>query len=369
MKLRRAAAAAAVTAVMAPAALLAASPAFATDGEPPAGTQETVQEDGTAGDTTEPGTGDSTEHDADDTGPDTTPDPADTGTAETEPTGTADEHEILGAISGPGGGEDSDDDTDEDEDEDSEEEDTDDDTGEGGEDGEDGEDTDDSGQLPDPDAECTDYTWDVEAIGTELIGLPSEVVAGRWTEFTYRITNGFDQPVEELYAFAEVYAWDNKNFDDIAIDLQWFVDGAWENIEDAWGYFGVTGVLAPGEYADARLRLKADADAPAGTGYALSTGVYVSPDGACQEGEFTTSYFDIVPAGTTPDDTPAPSTKEPVNKPAPQGEFAQLPVTGELAATGASSVLPLFTLAGAAAVALGAGTMVAVRRRSGTATA
>ncbi|MFD7509084.1 hypothetical protein ACFV5N_07010 [Streptomyces sp. NPDC059853] len=353
-----------MTAVMAPAALLAASPAFATEGERPAGAPETVQEDGTAGDTTEPDTADGTEHDADDTGPDTTtPDPDGTGTAETEPVGTTDEHEIVGGISGPGGGEDSDDDAGEDEDTD--EEDTDDDSGED----DSGEGDDDSGGLPDPDAECTDYAWDVEAIGTELIGLPSEVVAGQWTEFTYRITNGFDQPVEELYAFAEVYAWDNENFDDIAIDLQWFVDGAWENIEDAWGYFGVTDVLAPGEYADARLRLKAAADAPAGTGYALSTGVYVSPDGVCQEGELNTFYFDIVPAGTTPDDTPAPGTKEPVNKPAPQGEFEKLPVTGELAATGASSVLPLFTLAGAAAVALGAGTMVAVRRRSGATTA
>ena len=44
----------------------------------------------------------------------------------------------------------------------------------------------------------------------------------------------------------------------------------------------------------------------------------------------------------------------------------QLPVTGKLADTGSDSKLPMFALAGATAVALGAGAMFVVRRRKGS---
>ncbi|MGW7292468.1 hypothetical protein ACWGIB_08755 [Streptomyces xiamenensis] len=356
MKLRRAAAAAAVTAVMAPAALLAASPAFAADGDP-SGAPEVIQD----APTPEPQAGDDADESAQD----------DIGT---DGTGSAGE----GITDGGTGGEtvpdpeDDNSDNDEGEDEGDTGEGSDGGSGDGSDEGEDEEEDKESGGdndgepvLPDPDEQCAGWEFDVTAVNTELIGLPGQVVAGQWTEFTYRISNEFDQPVETLYAFAEVYAWDNDTFNDIAIDLQWFVDGAWESITDEYGYFGATDRLAPGEYAEAQLRLKVADDAPAGVGYALSTGIYVDADGLCQEGEFDVHYFDIVPAGTTPDDKPSTGTKEQGNKPAPQGEFEQLPVTGELAATGSSPALPMFALAGATAVGLGAGAMFLVRRRTG----
>ncbi|MCU4747258.1 hypothetical protein OCG20_12450 [Streptomyces sp. G-5] len=352
MKLRRAAAAAAVTAVMAPAALLAASPAFAADGDP-SETPEVVQD----APTPEPQDGD----DAEETPQD------DTGADET---GSAGEGITDGATGGETDPDPEDDNSDNDEGEDEGE--TGDGSDDGSEDGSDEDEDDESGGddggapvLPDPEDECVDWEFDAP-INAELIGLPSQVVAGQWTEFTYRISNEFDKPVETLYAYAEVFGWDNEDFNDIAIELQWFYDGAWENIEDQYGYFGETDVLAPGEYVEAQLRLKVADDAPAGSGYALSTGVYVSAEGGlCQEGEWNIYDFEIVPAGTTPDDKPSTGTKGRGNKPAPQGEFEQLPVTGELAATGSSSALPMFALAGATAVGLGAGAMFLVRRRTG----
>ncbi|GAA1920586.1 hypothetical protein GCM10009716_31550 [Streptomyces sodiiphilus] len=211
--------------------------------------------------------------------------------------------------------------------------------------------------------ECTDIVWN-EDIHTELIGLPSKVVAGQWTEFTFRVSNNSDKPMDAIDAFAEVAAWDGEEFEDVPVTLQWSFDGTWHTVNDEWGYFGTAGSLQPGEYAEATMRLKVDASAPAGFGLVITSGVYIDENGACELSDLNVYEFDVVPAGTDvkrPEDAKGEKSKG--NKPAPQGEFEQIEKTGTLAETGADSVLPMFALAGAAAVALGAGAVFLVRRR------
>ncbi|MBB1243813.1 LPXTG cell wall anchor domain-containing protein [Streptomyces durbertensis] len=321
MRIRRAVAAAAATAVIAPAALLAAPAAYA----------ETASPAPTAESTDAPGE-EREDKDADNT---TEPEPTATESApeseEPKPTPTETSPEPK-----PTESEDS---TDEDEDE-----------------------------L----AECTEVDEAAAAIDTEVRGLPSKVVAGSgWQNFTYRVTNNSKQSMKNVAAFAEAWAIDNKEFEEVSAVLthQWFDPNknAWSTIKDEAGYFGTTTELKPGEYAEAQMRIKVDAKAPAGIGFVMTFGVHVVGDGTCQESEINNYAFDILAAGAKPgkiDD--AKGEKKPVKKPAPQGGLEKLPVTGKLADTGSDSKLPMFALAGATAVALGAGAMFVVRRRKGS---
>ncbi|GAB2922653.1 LPXTG cell wall anchor domain-containing protein [Streptomyces mayteni] len=338
MKLRRALAATAATAVLAPAALLAtASAAQATEEEPtPGATQEEVVEETPVPEATEteaPETEAPAEETPDEPG-DLEPSTPETEAPETEaPETEAPEEETPG------------------------------------------EETPEVPEEPEEplpgEEECVDWALDAP-VATELIGLPSTVVAGEWSEFTYRITNTLDEPVDALHAFVAAEAVDtNASWEDswFTPELEWSVDGRWVPIEDEFGYFGSTDTLAPGEYAEARMRLRVPASAE-GFGWAMTSGVYVDADGVCQDSDWNVYEFDVVAPGSDvegPDD--AEGSEVVGNRPAPQGGLEQIPTNGRLAETGSDSRLPLFALAGATAVALGVGTMVTVRRRQNGAAA
>ncbi|MDT0305874.1 LPXTG cell wall anchor domain-containing protein [Streptomyces sp. DSM 44917] len=220
-----------------------------------------------------------------------------------------------------------------------------------------------------PEAEdCEEWAENPDVVA-ELIGLPATVVAGEWTEFTYRITNDSDAAVEALDAFVYAEATDSDWEDYVVPRLEWYIDGAWSEVTDEFGYFGTTD-LEPGAQEEARLRLQVPADAPEGFGYAVSAGSYVDDAGVCQDATWNVYEFEVVPAGADVEDPgEAPGTEGEGNRPGPQGGLEELPSTGDLAETGSSSDLPLFALAGGTAVALGAGTLVLIRRRKGAAPA
>ncbi|OKI09970.1 hypothetical protein A6A06_04960 [Streptomyces sp. CB02923] len=230
--------------------------------------------------------------------------------------------------------------------------------------------------------ECKDWSSE-RSVKAELRGLPGKLVAGSgWVGFTYRATNTSTGHILSVQAFAQVFALANKTSDDVSghLTLEWFDAAAdrWKPVagpEEGDGYFATIGDadgLRPGEYAEARMRLKADARTPASYGGAVSVGWYLNADLACGYSQAADYPFDILPAGSTvpghvPDARERPGTRP--NHPAPQGgakQQARLPVTGKLAETGSSSGLPTLALSGAAAVALGAGAVFAVRRRKGT---
>ncbi|MFD7664871.1 LAETG motif-containing sortase-dependent surface protein [Streptomyces sp. NPDC059788] len=237
--------------------------------------------------------------------------------------------------------------------------------------------------TPTDEPECADYSSE-RAVRTELRGLPSKIVAGSgWVDFTFRATNISTKHIKSVAAFALLSALKIPTTDDVSdhLTFQWFDvgSGTWQRVpgaEENDGFFvslGGRDGLRPGEYAEARLRLKADAKTPASWGGAFSLGWYANADHECGYSEAVDYDFDILPTGSAkphvPDSQGKPGKpgKHP-NRPAPHGgseQQVQLPVTGRLAETGASSVLPVVALSGAAAVALGAGAVFVVRRRKG----
>ncbi|WP_228979979.1 LPXTG cell wall anchor domain-containing protein [Streptomyces sp. DH12] len=219
---------------------------------------------------------------------------------------------------------------------------------------------------------CEDET-DNSDVHTELRGMPSKVVAGSgWKNFTYRVTNKSDRDFKQVEAYVMTEAVDGKEFEDISrfVTVEVDLGDGFESIDDIEGYFGQTQLKA-GEYADAPMRLKVDAKAPAGFGVAVTLGVNVTEKNVCEYGDVNIYDFDILAAGTKPgavDDAEGKPGK-PDNKPGPQGGLNEMPVTGTLAETGSSSMLPTIGIAGGVAIVAGAGVVFALKRRNSGATA
>ncbi|MFI9028639.1 LAETG motif-containing sortase-dependent surface protein [Streptomyces sp. NPDC053560] len=337
MKLRRALTAAAATAVIAPAALLAAPAAFATD-EP--GATPTAEAP------TEPGDGDTTTDPT--TEPTDTPAPTDSADPSVPPT---EEPSAPGPSADPSHP--TEDPSDDPTDEPSATPPT----------------TEKPTEEPTEDPTCNEES-DEAAITTTLRGLPSKVVAGSgWHGFTFRAANTSGKAMKSVDAYVMLSAIENEDFDDVShlLTVQWYDEGAgvWENV-DEYGYFASLADLAPGEYADAKLRLKVDAKTPGSYGFAFAVGAYHDENDVCGYSEGSEYEFDVLIAGSKPGTVP-PATGKPSDhkpaKPAPQGGLKELPVTGKLAETGSSSALPTIAAVAGVTMAVGAGAIFVVRRR------
>ncbi|MFJ8694604.1 hypothetical protein [Streptomyces roseolilacinus] len=234
-----------------------------------------------------------------------------------------------------------------------------------------------AGTSPSPSApaeQCEEF-GDNEGLRTELRGLPSKVVAGSgWQDFTFRVENKTGHEVEGVDAYLYAMA-DGEDSDDISrfITVQAYVGGEWVSVDEEDGYFGTSNALKEGEYSEAEMRLKVDSKAPAGFGVAFASGISFTKDGLCEFGEETLYEFEILAAGTKPGDVddaegkPGKGDNKPDTK--PQGELSELPVTGTLAETGSNSMLPVIGIAGGIAVVAGAGVVFALKRRQGGAVA
>lgn len=348
MKLRRALTAAAATAVIAPAALMAAPAAFATgadtessvSAEPTPGTPDPEQTDGTAAQPETPAAGDETAP-AEDT------EPGD-GTEPGQETGSGDEIEPT-APATPGG-----------------------DTkpSESPKPSTSAKPTAKPTGEPDDEPTCASQSEEM-AISTELRGLPSKIVAGSgWKNFTFRATNTSDKAMKSVDAYIALAGLSNDDFDDVSklLTVQWYDDDSrtWESITDEDGYFASVDGLEPGEYADAKLRLKVDAKTPGSYGFAFTIGAYHNQDDVCGFSDVAEYDFDILVAGSNPGSVPPAKSKpgkNKGNKPAPQGDLKEIPATGKLAETGSSSALPTIALVGGVAMVVGAGAIFVVRRR------
>ncbi|MFB7956971.1 MULTISPECIES: LAETG motif-containing sortase-dependent surface protein [unclassified Streptomyces] len=340
MKLRRAMAFAAATAVIAPAAVLAAPVAFA------------VTTDGT---TTAETTASPSPSDSDATETDGQPSP---GTSSSAPAGETGEE--TGEEPGEPGG-----------------------SGE-----EEGEDTDPApgdkpGATPSGSAsasasaspspsESEDPTEPAECatsdLDTSINGLPGKIARGSgWHKFKMNVYNSSKSAVRNVDYFAGAASDEEGNdlFRSKQVRLQALdpETGTWEELSEdgrAVGYVGQSDEIPAGYEVDIPLRINVRSSAPVGSGFTLGAGLYVG-DKDCQGVTDVAYKFKIVEAGgsgSTPQTggrAPVPSTKPADNR---TGR-----VTGSLAETGSSSALPVFATAGGAAVVLGAGAMFVVRRR------
>jgi LPXTG-motif cell wall-anchored protein len=321
MKLRRAMAAAAATAVIAPLALLAAPAAYATDdpttASPTASATETTTESASPSPT--PSATETTE----------TPSasPTETATASASPTPTATATTPTPSTSAPT-----------------------------------------ESEAPEPEPEpsvCEDSKVDVS-----ISGLPGKIAAGSgWHKFSLNVFNSSDSTLADLDFFAGASSDPDgaELFRSKQVQLQAWnpEDKIWEDLNEegyAVGYVGYTDELKPEYEVDVPLRVNVKSSAPVGAGFSLGATIYGDTEGECTGFGQVSYKFQIVAAGTDTDGTkPQVGGKAPVTDKKPASTTPQ--VDGALAETGSSSALPMIGLVGGAAVVAGAGAVFVVRRR------
>ncbi|MFK4798669.1 LPXTG cell wall anchor domain-containing protein [Streptomyces sp. MPA0124] len=352
MKLRRALAAAAVTAVVAPAALLAAPSAHATgdtSASPSASTSvssdatdETDAPDDTASETaTAPAPGDTTGNPTgspgatEETGGEETGE-AESGEEETPAPDASESTTSAPATPSPSAS-----------------------TPEGSEESE----------APDPEPSvCEDTKVDVD-----IEGLPGEIAAGSgWHEFSLNVANTSGSTLQNLEYLAGASAdLDGEElFESEKVGLQAWnpQDESWEDLDElgyAVGYIGYTDELAPDYEVAIPMRINVRADAPVGAGFTLGATIYGDADGECTGFGDVAYKFRIVAPGTDTEGTrPQEGGKAPLAPVTVEKAPANVPeVTGSLASTGAGSALPMIGLVGGLAVVAGGGAVFVVRRR------
>ncbi|MGC9500796.1 hypothetical protein [Streptomyces sp. WG7] len=235
---------------------------------------------------------------------------------------------------------------------------------------------------------------------TSLVtGLPSEVVAGTTVGFTLRVTNGTERtltvdPLVFVHATGEHSGGKNP------LEVKWSTGSDWQALTgDGPEHIGPVGTLKPGGRSDVRLRMRIDSAARATDALALFASDASDAYKPCVHGPMKRYEFKILPAGSKPGavdeatpgrpggnddkrpDTAAPGTGTGTG-PSAQGGAPQQPAqtqaqaqatgadtAGNLAKTGTSSAMAPLAVTSAVAVALGAGTVFAIRRRKAAANA
>ncbi|MBQ0986034.1 LPXTG cell wall anchor domain-containing protein [Streptomyces sp. F63] len=378
MRIRRVLATAAATAVIAPAALMAAPAAYANEHDTTVTTADSPSPGNT--ETTEPAAGDEPGDPVQEAGDDQAPaedekpaedestegENADSGTAPAEG-GNAAEGETAGDGEKPG---------EEDGEKPGEEE------GETPESGEDPATEPGEGEEePEFPLFCEEVDENyTQAVTAELSGLPGKVVAGSgWHGFKLTVTNTSEKSLKEVAFYAEIenYQMDEDKYLSRFVQLQFRVPGTneWMAIGDkewAGAYFWGVEEMKAKDYVAIDLRVNINKNAPAGHGYTFGSGAFldnVEGQECIAEGwddyEFTvvkpgTKVPDPGEAKPKPGDESKPGTG---TGPKPQGGIEKQPVTGNLAETGSSSALPTIALIGGVAMAAGAGAVFVVRRR------
>ncbi|MFJ9827206.1 LPXTG cell wall anchor domain-containing protein [Streptomyces sp. NPDC101160] len=212
---------------------------------------------------------------------------------------------------------------------------------------------------------------------TTLTG-PKTITAGSSGVFTFRVTNKSSQAYDEVAASVSAFRDDD---DSVVLDgngmprdphltLTWSSAASpkWRKVDFDGIYSGVP--LAAHKSFDFKLKVAYDAKTPAGDGAVFGLGLRVKNDSCGEAKEANYVPFSVVKPHKPSTGKGNGSTGGNGNT-SQQGGSSNTPVAngtsgttgGTLAKTGAgSSTLPI-ALSGAAAVVLGAGAMVVVRRR------
>ncbi|MFI2375099.1 LAETG motif-containing sortase-dependent surface protein [Streptomyces sp. NPDC018964] len=326
MKLRRAVAAAAATAVIAPLALFSAPAAFATGGEEAPGTSTSTS----AGEESLPADGENppTEDEnppADDENPPTEDEnpPADDENPPTEdenpPADDEDDVELC---------------------------------------------------LDEEGKSTTELSADLHS---GLSGLPETIVAGSgWTTFSFDVSNRGDDEIKDIRPLIGVTAlgWDEKDHSgQVTVQVLDKATGTWNTLADAAGEGGTFAAfsLGAGRSVSYQLRLSVSGKAPDALGLVGGFAEYADDEGCwiADDSNGWIYFFDILAAGSDPGEPndAEPQTGGKVEIDEALDEVKDVEVTGSLAETGSSSALPMIGLAGGVAVVAGAGAVFVVRRR------
>ncbi|MEU6522075.1 hypothetical protein ABZ892_04330 [Streptomyces sp. NPDC046924] len=331
---------AAATAVIAPAALLAAPAAYATDETNPspiASSPEAAPEETDPAETDAPAPEPSATETTDDTANPGETEPGETG----EPGDEEPEPEPSETETGEPGDEEPEPEPSETEPEESE--------------------------TPDPEPSiCEDTKVDVG-----FSGLPGKISVGSgWHKFSLDVVNNSDSTLEDLDYFAgaspDKYGEDMFRSKHVQLQVWDPEDEIWTDLNEggyAVGYIGYSTELEAGYQVNIPMRINVKASAPVGAGFSLGATIYGDSDGECTGFGEVSYKFQIVAAGTNTEGTkPQVGGKAPVTDKKPAADTPK--VTGSLAETGAGSALPMIGLLGGAAVAAGVGAVFVVRRRN-----
>ncbi|RFC74807.1 LPXTG cell wall anchor domain-containing protein [Streptomyces sp. AcE210] len=213
-------------------------------------------------------------------------------------------------------------------------------------------------------------------LSVSMSGLPGKIAAGSgWHGFTLNVKNPTKTDLDEAIFYAGVGPNDENAenaYKASQVRLQAKVDGTWVDIDDGDGYsFGfldLSGIKA-GKSVNYQLRLNVKAGAPIGEGLTIGGGFYNDDELECISDSSASYLIQIVKPGTDTDGTkPQEGGKVPMPAEKPNDDNTQ-EVTGSLAETGSSSMVPTIGLIGGVAVVAGAGAVFTVRRRKAGATA
>ncbi|MFI5520202.1 LPXTG cell wall anchor domain-containing protein [Streptomyces platensis] len=217
-------------------------------------------------------------------------------------------------------------------------------------------------------------------------GLPRQLTAGgAWTPFSMTLTNTTGKPLTEVQPFLHMSSGQDvdRPYWELETEYRDARTGRWKTFHDAepkdlFGFFTV----GPRINLTLQLRTRVVKDAKPGAGYALAAGDFRNRDGSCGSAKEAWYDFTILPAGAQPTQPPTTEPSEP-GKPGGTAGTGQGAASGggtggsdaagglgpqggaQLAATGSSSALPVIALAGGAAMVVGAGAVIGVRRRKG----
>jgi LPXTG-motif cell wall-anchored protein len=211
---------------------------------------------------------------------------------------------------------------------------------------------------------------DKSQLDLTIKGLPGEIAAGSgWHTFTLNVSNSSDAVAKGITFFAGASS--DKNGDNlfaskkVALQALNPQTNVWDDISEggkAVGYVGETEQLKPDYELDIALRINVKPTAPVGAGFTLGAGVYLGADD-CVGADDVAYKFRIVAAGTDTSGTkPQEGGRTPVPTKKPDASTT-VPVEGSLAETGSSSMTRTIGIAGGAAIVLGGGALFVVRRR------
>ncbi|WP_369042082.1 LAETG motif-containing sortase-dependent surface protein [Streptomyces sp. Midd1] len=211
---------------------------------------------------------------------------------------------------------------------------------------------------------------------SSLTGLPQRIVAGGgWTAFKYNVSNHGDRAIADITPLIGVAAagWDGRDYSGkITVQVLDKASGSWKEVAGAAGEGGTFTPfsLNAGASTSYQLRLSVSGRVPDAVGitagfaqYADDAGCWIAddPNGWIYEFAILAAGSD---AGDPPDSKPQTGGAKEIK------DVKKVDATGSLAETGSSSALPTIALAGGIAVVAGAGALIVVRRRtSGDATA
>ncbi|MFK4101423.1 LPXTG cell wall anchor domain-containing protein [Streptomyces sp. NPDC019531] len=339
MKLRRALAAAAATAAIAPLALFAAPSAFADDSPSPTAAESTPAEAEST-----PADAESTPADAGSTpaAPESTPatgesSPADGGSSSASASSSPSTSPSGSASASPSPSE----------------------SGEPGEECE-------------VDEDGAPVLGDSDVLHSSLTGLPESIVAGSgWTNFKFNVNNSGDDTIKDIQPLVALGAvdWDfEEDYSDL-VTVQVKQGGSWVDVATQFGDGGAFNSfsLDGGDSVSYQLRVKVDREVPSAIGIAIGLAEYSDEQGCwvSEDENYGIYYFEVLPAGS---DAGKPNDAKPqTGGKSAISDVNDVDVDGQLAETGSSSALPVLGLVGGFAVVAGTGVVFAVKRRKGAA--